>query len=98
MREREVEAYLVREVKRRSGDTRKLKFVGHNGAPDRLLLFPRIHWHALAETKKPKGGILEAHQIREHARLRDAGFEVYEIYTKDDVDALFGMLFPEGIE
>ena len=91
MREREVEAYLVRRVKAAGGDTRKLKFVGHNGAPDRLLLFPD-DYHCLVETKRPKGGILEAHQVREHARLRKAGFDVFEAYTKQDVDSIFSML------
>ncbi len=86
MREREVEAYLVRRVKESGGDTRKVKWVGRVGAPDRLVLISG--WHYLVEVKKPKGGLLEAHQVREHERLRDAGFEVYMAWTKEEVDAL----------
>jgi hypothetical protein len=86
MREREVEAHLVRETKRAGGDTRKVKWIGRVGAPDRLLLF--INYHCLVEVKKPKGGVLEAHQMREHKRLRDAGIPVHTAYTKEEVDAL----------
>jgi len=89
MREREVEAHLVRRVKAAGGGTRKVKFVGHNGAPDRLVLLPGVHF--LAEVKKPKGGVLENHQVREHARLRKAGFTVYECWTKEQVDEVLSM-------
>jgi hypothetical protein len=93
MREREVEAYLVRQVKALGGDTRKLKWIGRVGAPDRLLMFPGRPgvyqgWHLLVELKKPKGGILEAHQVREHARLIASGFVVRTAYTKEEVDEL----------
>jgi hypothetical protein len=90
MREREVEAYFVRECKKRGRDTRKLKFIGHNGAPDRLLLLTGRH--VLIELKKPKGGILEAHQVREHERLRKAGFQIYTAYTKEEVDHILGLI------
>jgi hypothetical protein len=84
MREREVEAYLVRLVKTNGGDTRKVRWIGRVGAPDRLVLFPGYHF--LIEMKRPKGGILEAHQVREHERLRRAGFTVHTAYTKEEVD------------
>jgi hypothetical protein len=89
MREREVEAYLVRRVKAAGGDTRKLKWIGRVGAPDRLVLFPTYHF--LVELKKPKGGLLEAHQVREHARLRAAGLDVTTAYTKEEVDNVLRM-------
>lgn len=91
MREREVEAYLVREVKKRSGDTRKVKWLGHVGAPDRLVML--YGNHCLVEVKKPKGGELEAHQVREHARLRKAGFRVYCAWTKEQVDNVMQLEF-----
>lgn len=95
MREREVEAYLLRRVKAAGRDTRKVKWLGHNGAPDRLLLLTGRH--VLIELKRPKGGELEAHQVREHARLRRAGFEIYTAYTKEEVDAVLELIgvFPD---
>lgn len=86
MREREVEAYLVRLVKALGGDVRKVKWIGRVGAPDRLVLFRAAHF--LVELKRPKGGILEAHQVREHARLRKAGFNVYVLETQEDIDVV----------
>ena len=91
MREREVEAYLVRRVKAAGGDTRKVKWIGRVGAPDRLVLISG--WHYLVEVKKPKGGILESHQVREHKRLRDAGFRVYCAWDKEQVDYMLQLEF-----
>lgn len=41
--------------------------------------------HVLVETKRP-GGSAEAHQRREHERLRSIGFEVLVIDTLSEVD------------
>ncbi len=89
MREREVESYLIRRVKAAGGDVRKAKWIGHRGAPDRLVLLPANHF--LVELKKPKGGDLENHQVREHARLRKAALAVYVAYTQEDVDEILGI-------
>lgn len=43
--------------------------------------------HVLVELKKPKGPGAEAHQQREHKRLRAIGFDVRVIHTKEQVDA-----------
>ena len=40
MRESEVEAYLVKRVKALGGEVRKVKWLGRNGAPDRLAMLP----------------------------------------------------------
>lgn len=40
MRERDVEQYLVEQVKAKGGEVRKVKWIGRNGAPDRLVLLP----------------------------------------------------------
>jgi hypothetical protein len=90
MREREVEAYLLRRVKgERGGDVRKVRWVGRVGAPDRLVLLPGVHF--LVELKKPKGGILENHQVREIERLRRAGFTVYVCWTKEQIDEVMSI-------
>ena len=98
MREREVEAYLVREVKKVGGFTRKVQFIGHRGAPDRLVCIPHDRIHFLVELKRPKGGILESHQVREHKRLQESGFRVYIAYTKEAVDLVLRKEFIDATD
>ena len=62
---------------------RKLKYIGRRGATDRLVLLEGCHF--LAELKRPKK-TAEAHQAREHERLRYAGFEVYVLDTFEKID------------
>lgn len=40
MRERDIEKYLVERVKALGGEVRKVKWIGRNGAPDRLVMLP----------------------------------------------------------
>lgn len=101
MLEKTVEKYMCDRVKATGGETRKLIFAGHRGAPDRLVGWPEIETpnprmlrvdvrparNALVEMKKPKGPGAEAHQLREHKRLRAIGFDVRVIHTKEQVDA-----------
>lgn len=94
MRESTVEKYLSDRAKALGGEVRKVRWVGHNGAPDRLVLIPRSleRWQhpykALVELKAP-GKVPEPHQLREHARLRSYGFDVLVIDTKELVDFHF---------
>lgn len=71
MRERDIERYLDAQVRRIGGTTRKIRFVGRRGAPDRVVMLPggRLVW---VELKRP-GEKPEAHQLREHARLAALG-------------------------
>lgn len=39
MRESDIEKYLVKRVKELGGEVRKVKWVGRQGAPDRLVMF-----------------------------------------------------------
>lgn len=73
MRERTVEKTLVDRVKAKGGEVRKLRWVGRNGAPDRLVMLPGrlIFVELKAPGKKPR-----KNQEREHERLRRAGLEV----------------------
>lgn len=84
VREQLIESYLVQRVKETGGTVRKVRWDGHPGAPDRLAGWPGRH--ALVELKRPKG-VPEAHQLREHERLRGIGFVVFVIDTKQGVDA-----------
>lgn len=84
MREAKVENYLRQRVRETGGFTRKCQWIGRRGAPDELCCWPGVH--AFAETKRPSKDA-EAHQAREHARLRGAGFIVEVIDTIEKVDA-----------
>lgn len=84
--ERDIEKHFVRQVKKRGGEVRKVKWISRAHAPDRLALMPT--WHFLAELKRP-GEKARAGQLREHARLRRAGFKVYVLDTIERVNDLF---------
>lgn len=85
--ESKIEKYLCREVKRGGGETRKVKWINHRGAPDRLVWMPKWIFAILAELKAP-GEELEAHQVREHIRLQKMGFRTCKIDSIAGVDWL----------
>lgn len=73
MREREIEMYLVKRVKTLGGEVRKVRWIGRNGAPDRLVMLPgKTLW---VELKAP-GEKIKPHQAREHERMRRLGQRV----------------------
>lgn len=82
MRESEVEAYFIEQVKSAGGEVRKVKWVNKRGAPDRVAMLNGAHF---VELKRP-GGKPEAHQAREHERMRKHGLKVYVIDTLAGVD------------
>lgn len=84
MIEAAVESYFKRRVKETGGEERKVVWPGRKGAPDRLCGWPNGR-HGFVELKRPKGKA-EAHQAREHARLRQMGFRVDVIDTREGVD------------
>ena len=106
MRESTIEAHLVKRVKAVGGEVRKVKFMGRNGAPDRLVMLPAVHFRIgwpdspdLLEVKGPvtfwvelkaTGKKAEPHQVREHERMRKMGQAVYVIDSIEGVDALLG--------
>ena len=87
MKEQSIVDYLRNRVKALGGETRKLRFVGHNHAPDELVLFENTPPQLIemkAPGKKPRPG-----QVREHERLRKYGFRVLVIDTRELVDFYF---------
>lgn len=86
MLERHIKRYLLDGVNAVEGETRKVRWEGRNGAPDQLVWLPGWVVAKFAELKRP-GKKLEAHQVREHARLRRMGFDVVKLDTYADVDA-----------
>jgi len=93
-KENTVEDYLVSETKRLGGESRKLVYLGHKSAPDRLLMLNGQH--PLVEVKRPPhNGRREEprpDQLREHRKLRAAGFEVHVVDTKEGVDILLASI------
>lgn len=85
MRERTIEAYLVKRVTEMGGEVRKVTWIARTGAPDRLVMLPgRTVWVELkAPSKKPT-----TRQLREHARMRAMGQVVVVIDSLDAVNEL----------
>lgn len=104
MRESDIEKYLVHCVKRIGGEVRKVKWIGHDGAPDRVVMirseepslvdagFP--HTLIWVELKRPGLAATfpkDAHerkQYREHERMRKMGQRVEVIDSFEGVDRL----------
>ncbi len=93
MRERDIEAYLVKRVKALGGEVRKVKWIGRRGAPDRLVML-EDQWFRLSPTTwvelKAPGVKPEPHQLREHQRMRAMGQTVVVIDSIEGVDAWLG--------
>ena len=83
--EKDVENHLVKQCAAAGFLIRKVQWVGHNHAPDRLIMTKgKTIWVELkAPAKKPASG-----QLREHARMRIAGQNVTVVDSKDAVDKL----------
>jgi hypothetical protein len=92
MRERDIERYLVTRAKALGGEVRKVKWLGRNGAPDRIIMHPRATlWVELKAT----GKTCPPHQRREHERMRRMGQLVAVIdacQAVEDAFAAYGLL------
>ena len=99
MRERDIEAHLVKRVKQLGGEVRKVQWIGRRGAPDRLVMLPASwkgrktsgFWDSdttiWVELKAP-GVKAEAYQLREHERMRAMGQRVVVIDSIEGVEEL----------
>lgn len=85
--ESQVKQYLRARVAKLGGETRFVKFIGRNHAPDVLVLLADVP-PTLVETKAP-GKRPRPGQVREHDRLRKFGMRVLVCATKEDVDREF---------
>jgi hypothetical protein len=85
MLESVIEAYFVAQVKKHGGLQRKIAYVNRRDATDRFVVFPpgRV---SFVELKRP-GEVPRINQLREHARLRAVGCDVWTISTLQGVDA-----------
>lgn len=86
MNERDIERHLVKLAKANGWLVRKVRWVGHNGAPDRVLMAPGILvWVELKAPGKRPTMLQQA----EHARMRAMGQTVMVIDSKEAVEELF---------
>lgn len=96
VRESVIEKYLVTRLRAmrvtypyRLVVVKKIGGPGWRGWPDRMALFDSdgehgcTHW---LEVKRPKGGRFEPLQLRRHGELRDMGFVVRVVNTRELVD------------
>ena len=84
--EARIENHLRRRVKETGGRYRKVRWIGRRGAPDQLIwwTWPRaalVECKAEGETVDPG-----SQQEREIQRLRDDGWPVFVVNSRDDVD------------
>jgi predicted RNA-binding Zn-ribbon protein involved in translation (DUF1610 family) len=84
IKESVVETHFVKQVKLRLG-TESRKYKTRRADPDRLVLLDGGE-ALFVELKRP-GEEPRPEQLREHKRLRDKGFSVTVIDTKEGVDA-----------
>lgn len=81
MLEKDVEAWLVAEAKKRGGIAYKFTSPQRRSVPDRLVLMPGGNIF-FAECKAPGKTPTDA-QAREHERMRGIGFEVFVVDKKE---------------
>lgn len=86
MREKAIEAKLVRAVKSMGGLAPKFTSPGLDGVPDRLVLLPggKI---AFIELKAP-GKALRPLQVRRKSQLESLGFSVYCIDRPEEIGGI----------
>ncbi len=104
--EGEIVAYAKKRLKEKGCLVRKMAYEGRRGAPDMLVLVPRVPIYTggfeyfktarviFIEFKKNETTEPEPHQLAEHRRMRAAGADVRVIGTRQQVDALLEELFP----
>lgn len=85
--EKDIERKLTAMVKRHGGRCEKLINVSFAGFPDRTVLLPG-EVVLFVETKRPKGGRLEARQRKWQKWLTEFGFFAGVAWTLEDVAAI----------
>lgn len=97
MRESTIEQHFVNTVHTLSGEQRKIRFVGRDGAPDRLVMFPNgkhawVELKALGLAAKFPSNAHERQQDREHKRLRNVRQTVVVLDSKEAVTEFLSQL------
>jgi hypothetical protein len=92
--ERDVVAYLIKQVKALGGEVRKVAWIGRRNAPDLYVMLPPglLIPNFWAEAKRP-GYRMDPHvdaQIREHERMQALCETVRVLDSFEAVDAALG--------
>lgn len=91
-RERDIEKHLVKRVKSIGGEVRKVQWIGHRGAPDRLVMLPNSGRAKASKTiwveLKAPGEKASTLQLREHEAMRQLGQRVAVVDSIESVEAL----------
>lgn len=82
-----VELELVRRVQELGGLCVKMQALGRRGFPDRLVALPGGSV-ALAELKRPRGGVLSIHQKQYRDKLTALGVVVEVVADSEDIGRL----------
>ena len=86
MREKTIEAKLVKAVRIMGGLAPKFISPGFDGVPDRLVLLPKGKI-AFIELKAP-GKVLRPLQVRRKRQLETLGFPVYRIDSPEQIGGI----------
>jgi hypothetical protein len=103
LRERDIEARLAERLKTIGGEVRKVKWIGRDFAPDRVMMMPPPAMGTWAwpdttiwvEVKNPEtiktfpATPRERAQYREHQRMRAVGQRVEVVGTYEQIEELF---------
>ena len=91
MREKDLERRMVRAVKNMGGLAPKFVSPGLAGVPDRLVLLPEGKI-AFVEMKAPGKKPTSLQRLR-HGQLRDLGFRVFVIDSKDKIGGMLDEIY-----
>lgn len=88
MREKTIEAALVKRIKTLGGLCEKFVSPNKRGVPDRIILLPL--GRVIFVEVKSCGKVPTKLQLRDHARRRELGFEVVVIDSIDAINMFIG--------
>ena len=87
IKEKTVETYLEKEVRRKGGRAFKLACIGLRNFPDRTVLLPG-GYIVFAECKVPKKDLRKTQQWFKDKVLVPLGFKFYTVRFKEDVNRI----------
>lgn len=89
MAESAIENYVVKRAEAEGFFVRKVRWLGRVGAPDRL--FARADRGQVWIEFKDEGEEPRGSQVREHGRMREAGFELHVCDNVEDALRILGI-------
>lgn len=89
MQEKDIEKYLVEQVKKQGGWALKFISPGVSGVPDRIVLLPDGCMF-FAEVKRP-GAKARPLQLAIHKKLKMLGFTVYVLDDREQIETILSM-------